>query len=132
MRIVLVMHSPLGDAFSHCAGHVLGAAQPLVVFDIDSTDDPQEKTAALVEFILQAPDDPVLILCDVYGATPFNIANQAVSQANQQGGDAHLITGTNLCMVLKALTEHQENPDKLLENIRQGAMRGIVDTCHNC
>lgn len=126
------MHSPLGDAFSRCAGHVLGAAQPLTVFDIGPEDDPVQKTAALVDFMRQAPGDPVLVLCDIFGATPFNIAKQAVDRANRHGMDAYLITGTNLCMVIKALTDHQENPDKLLENIRRGAMRGIVDACHNC
>jgi PTS system ascorbate-specific IIA component len=30
-------------------------------------------------------------------------------------------------MVLKALTEQQENPDKLSESVRQGALRGIVN-----
>ncbi|MYN12019.1 PTS sugar transporter subunit IIA [Pusillimonas sp. TS35] len=125
-RIVLVMHEPLGSAFADCASHVLGHEPGLVVFDVPATADPEAEVTRLAR-LLQAGKDAVLVLCDIYGATPFNIAKRAVRLANAHGTDAHLITGTNLCMVLKALTDQQENPDKLSENVRQGALRGIVD-----
>src|SRR3546814_669051 len=126
VRIVLVMHAPLGAAFSQCASHVLGGDPNLTVFDIDPVDQPDRKIPELVELMTRHSDSPVLVLCDIFGATPFNIASQALEKAGEQGVDGHLITGTNLCMVLKALTEHQENPDKLTEKVRLGALKGII------
>src|SRR3546814_2640034 len=132
VRIVLVMHAPLGAAFSQCASHVLGSVPNLTVFDIEPADQPDRKVQELVGLMALRPQDPVLILCDIFGATPFNIASQALREANEKGVGGHLITGTNLCMVLKALTEHQENPDKLTENVRLGAPKGIINADRNC
>lgn len=126
-RIVLVMHEPLGAGFAACAEHVLGQTPALTVFDVASDGQPSVLIPKLTQELLRDPDQATLVLCDIFGATPFNIAKQALKLASQQGLTAHLITGTNLCMVLKALTDQQENPDKLSESVRLGALRGIVN-----
>lgn len=125
-HIVLVMHQPLGSAFASCAEHVLGHEASLDVFDVAPDADPEAEVTRLAR-LLRQENTPTLLLCDIYGATPFNIAKRAIRLVTGEGMDAHLITGTNLCMVLKALTEQQEKPDKLSESVRQGALRGIVD-----
>jgi PTS system ascorbate-specific IIA component len=132
VRIILVMHAPLGSAFSQCARHVLGQAPDLTVVDVEPDEKPDQKAAELADLIAARLEEPVLILCDIFGATPFNIASQALRIATERGARGHLVTGTNLCMVLKALTEHQENPDKLTEKVRLGALKGIIDADHKC
>ncbi|NYT61188.1 PTS sugar transporter subunit IIA [Alcaligenaceae bacterium] len=131
-RIVLVMHEPLGSAFAACAGHVLGQKVDLSVIDVAPDADPAALVASLSRQLLQHGNEATLILCDIFGATPFNIAKQALKQVTDQGQVVHLITGTNLCMVLKALTDQQENPDKLSESVRIGALRGIVNADQAC
>jgi PTS system ascorbate-specific IIA component len=127
-RIALVMHDPLGAAFQACARHVLGRVPDLTVFDIVPDADPPTQAARILAWMrARGPGEPVLILCDLYGATPFNIATQAQRQALEDGYMVHLLTGTNACMVLKALTDQQENPESLSERVRQGALRGIVN-----
>lgn len=126
-RIVLVMHEPLGSAFAACAEHILGHTAGLSVVDVSPDAEPAVVIADLSQQLLQHANVATLVLCDIFGATPFNIAKQALKQATAQGVTAHLITGTNLCMVLKALTDQQENPDKLSESVRLGALRGIVN-----
>lgn len=126
-RIVLVMHEPLGNAFAACAEHVLGQKVQLTVFDVAPDADPESQVTQLAGKLLQVPDEATLVLCDIFGATPFNIAKRALKLAADHGLTSHLITGTNLCMVLKALTAQQENPDQLSESVRLGALRGIVD-----
>jgi PTS system ascorbate-specific IIA component len=127
-RIVLVMHEPLGSAFAACAEHVLGQEDPdLTVFDVAPDADPDRLVSTLAAELLKNPHEATLVLCDIFGATPFNIAKRALKLAVGRGLTAHMITGTNLCMVLKALTDQQENPDELSESVRQGALRGIVN-----
>ncbi|UHL64609.1 PTS sugar transporter subunit IIA [Paralcaligenes sp. KSB-10] len=126
-RIVLVMHAPLATAFSECAQHVLGSKSDLQVFDVHPDDSPDEQVSRLVELLAAGRQEGVLILCDIFGATPFNIASRALKLAVQQGISGHLITGTNLCMVLKALTDQEKNPDELSEAVRKGALKGIVN-----
>ena len=127
-RIALVMHDPLGAAFQACARHVLGRVPDLTVFDIEPDADPPIQTGRILDWMrARGPGEPVLILCDLYGATPFNIAAQAQRQALEDGYMVHLLTGTNACMVLKALTDQQESPESFSERVRQGALRGIVN-----
>ncbi|RTZ39301.1 PTS sugar transporter subunit IIA [Candidimonas sp. SYP-B2681] len=126
-HIVLVMHQPLGSAFAACAEHILGQKVELTVFDIAPDAEPKKLISELAQQLAHDVDEAALILCDIFGATPFNIAKQALKLATEQGVTAHLITGTNLCMVLKALTDQQENPDRLSESVRLGALRGIVN-----
>jgi PTS system mannose-specific IIA component len=126
-RIALVMHEPLGAAFKACAQHVLGKTPELTVFDVAPDADPDELSVQLARLLLDQASEPTLILCDIFGATPFNIAKRALKLATERGMVAHLITGTNLCMVLKALTEQQDNPEQLSETVRLGALRGIVN-----
>ncbi|MDS1141691.1 PTS sugar transporter subunit IIA [Pusillimonas sp. SM2304] len=131
-RIVLVMHQPLGSAFSACAEHVLGKKPELTVFDVAPDADPESQVTRLAGRLLEAPNEATLVLCDIFGATPFNIAKRAIKLATDRGLTAHLITGTNLCMVLKALTDQQDNPEQLSKSVQQGALRGIVNADHEC
>jgi len=126
-RIVLVMHEPLGGAFAECAAHVLGRDPGLAVFDVVADENPEAVVARLKRTLIEHSDGEVLILSDIFGATPFNIARKALAEAAELGVEGHLVTGTNLCMVLKALTANQEDPEKLSETLRKAAVRGIVD-----
>ena len=126
-RIVLVMHEPLGRAFAECAAHVLGREPQLTVFDVVADENPEVATARLAETLGAPAQGATLVLSDIFGATPFNIARKALAQTAERGVQGHLVTGTNLCMVLKALTANQDDPEKFSETIRQAAVRGIVD-----
>jgi|SRR5690554_52855 len=128
--IVLVMHAPLGSAFANCAEHVLGEPQSrLHVFDIDADADVDTASKQLSDQLLQLPADS-LVLCDLYGATPFNVAQRAIALAHEQGVHARLLTGTNLYMVLKALTDPVNDPETLCTSVRGGVLRGIVESDH--
>jgi len=126
------MHKPLGSAFAVCAEHVLGQKPELTVFDVAPDADPESQVTRLAARLLETPNEATLVLCDIFGATPFNIAKRAIKLATDRGLTAHLITGTNLCMVLKALTDQQDNPEQLSKSVQQGALRGIVNADHEC
>lgn len=132
VRIVLVMHEPMGAAFSACAEHVLGRRPDMTVFDVPPDGRPDDLVPRLEQLLMEHSADETLVLCDLYGATPFNIAVQALKQGMARGLVAHLITGTNVCMVLKALTDQSREPEKLAERVRQGALRGIVSADEAC
>jgi len=126
-RIILVMHEPLGRAFAQCAAHVLGREPQLTVFDVVPDENPEVAARRLTGVLTEQSERAILVLSDIFGATPFNIARKALARAADQGTQGHLVTGTNLCMVLKALTDNQDDPEKFSETIRQAAVRGIVD-----
>ncbi|HLS52149.1 MAG TPA: PTS sugar transporter subunit IIA [Burkholderiaceae bacterium] len=131
VRIVLVMHAPLGTAFAACAEHVFQKKPDLTVFDVPAGAAPDKLAQQLSQQLLAQPDKAVLMLCDLYGATPFNIARQALKTLHENDIIAHLITGANLCMLLKALNDQHEDPLTLRENVRQRGIRGIVHADNN-
>jgi len=118
-RVVLLAHAPLASAWGACAAHILGhTPEQLACMDI-APDGDVEATAQQIFQRLACPltadntdNTGTLILCDVMGATPFNIAHrvmqqlQARQQTNPQTNQqtVALLAGANLCMVLKALT----------------------------
>ena len=128
-RVILVMHEPLGAAFVRCAEHVLGSPQSaLYVVDVVPDADVEQLSVHLNELLRNAPESRSLVLCDLYGATPFNVAQRAVERARSQGVKACLLAGANLSMILKALTDPNLDPDALHDRVRLGALRGIVDS----
>lgn len=127
VSVVLVMHQPLGAAFAQCVKHVLGGQQPgLHVVDIAPDADVDLESARLTQQLLQFGPPGCLVLCDLYGATPFNIAQRAVTQASKQGVQASILSGANLYMVLKALTDPVADPHELGARVRARILRGIV------
>lgn len=126
VKLALVMHAPLGGAFAQCAAHILGYEPDILVFDVHATDAPEEASGKLEQLLEAQPCSGALILCDIYGATPFNIASRSVRNLTERGMDVALVTGANLCMVIKALTDNQDNPEELSEKVRQGALKGVV------
>lgn len=127
IAVVLVMHEPLGAAFAHCVQHVLGAPQPrLHVVDITPDADVDQESEHLAQLLVDLTLPGSLVLCDLYGATPFNVAQRAIKRAQTLGGRACLLSGANLYMILKALTDEAEDPEALRVSVRRRVLRGIV------
>jgi PTS system ascorbate-specific IIA component len=125
-RIVLVMHAPLGSAFASCAQHVLGQSADLTVFDVQPNGKPDALVPELTHIMRQWPNDPILVLCDIYGATPFNVARHAADSCVARGLAVQLLTGTSLAMVLKAITAQDKDLGLLAESVRRAGARGII------
>lgn len=125
-RLALVMHAPLGQAFQACVEHVLSAGASFRVFDIHADDDVPTWVQKLVSFYREEADAPVLILCDVVGATPFNIARLAQAAMAHEGGHADVIVGANLGMVLKSVCDRQTAPERFVDAVMQSASKAIA------
>lgn len=116
--ILLVTHNGLGDSLIDCVHHVMGSVPPNIkALSVLASDDPQSKESegrALVEQLDTGKG--VLILCDVFGATPSNIA-----QRLHQPGRVEGVAGVNLPMLLRVAVCSRDRP--LLE-MAQRALEG--------
>jgi PTS system mannose-specific IIA component len=125
--IVIVVHAPLGEAMREFAVHVLGdAGNEMIVHDIQPDDMP-ENLAPIVMRDIRAADkgDGVLVLTDLIGATPANIAKLAVTDAQALGTQCCVVAGLNTSMLLRALTSR----DHGLDETRSKALVGGVQGC---
>jgi len=97
---VIVTHVGIGREMLKAVEEILKEKLPMAVVEVDSTRPPSEAqdhiTAAVAEF---GDKDGVLILTDIFGATPTNLCRDLLSR-----GKVAVVTGINLPMVLKAAT----------------------------
>jgi PTS system ascorbate-specific IIA component len=126
--ILIVSHGAFGESLIHSASHVLGK-RPLYLRQLGVTvhDDPDAILPVardLIRFLDQGSG--VLVMTDLYGATPSNIASRLLERGRVEG-----ITGVNLPMLIKALT-HRDGAtlEDLLETALGGALEGVVRMEH--
>ena len=110
-------HNGLGDSLVDCVRHVLGEVpHNLKVLTVLAGDDPQLKLVEGQALIKQLDTGGgVLVLSDVFGATPSNIARQLCHAENVMG-----VAGVNLPMLLRAVC----SPGKTLPELADIAVEG--------
>ena len=125
--IVIVVHAPLGEAMREFAVHVLGESGNLMaVHDIQPDDSPDDLVPVVLRDVRAADEGQgVLVLTDLIGATPANIAKRAVAEAQAQGTQCCVVAGLNTSMLLRALTSR----DQGLAETRAKALAGGVQGC---
>ena len=121
--ILLIAHGTLGESLVHCASHVMGR-RPLYLRQLGVTihDDPDEilpQARDLIRFLDQGAG--VLILTDMFGATPANIASRLLVPRKVEG-----IAGVNLPMLIKALSYREEKMGILIEKALSGGACGMM------
>ena len=121
--ILIVSHGTFGESLIHSASHVLGK-RPLFLRQLGVTvhDDPDAILPVgldLIRFLDQGQG--VLVLTDIYGATPSNIAMKLIEPGRVEG-----VAGVNLPMVIRALTYRDEPLESVLEKALSGAIEGVM------
>ena len=120
--VLLVTHGPLGDDLIEAVTHVLGSKpQDIEALDVSSREEPID-IEATISSRMQALDrgDGVLVLTDVYGATPSNCMCRALEPGHAAG-----VSGVNLPMLLKTLNYRNLPLDQLAAKAATGGQEGI-------
>lgn len=122
--ILIVAHGALGESLIDCATHVMGSRPALLEqFGIDMHDDPATLLPVMQKVVRDLDEgDGVLILSDIYGATPCNIVSKLVKQNSVEG-----IAGVNLPMLVRALTYRNGSLTKLAEKALSGGQEGVIN-----
>jgi PTS system mannose-specific IIA component len=125
--ILIVSHGAFGESLIHSASHVLGK-RPLFLRQLGVTvhDDPEAIIPVaedLIRFLDQGQG--VLVLTDIYGATPSNIAAKLLKPGRVEG-----IAGVNLPMLIRALTYRGEPLEAVIEKALSGSTEGILRMEH--
>jgi PTS system ascorbate-specific IIA component len=123
--ILIVAHGALGDSLIHCASHVMGGRpQNLQQLGVTTHDDPVVILPQAREMLRQLDQgEGVLILSDIYGATPTNIICRLLEPGRVEG-----IAGVNLPMLVRALTYRDEPLATVVEKALSGGHDGIIHT----
>jgi PTS system mannose-specific IIA component len=122
IALLIVAHGNLGESLIQCAVHVLGRQPSLLEsLDLSACPDPVEMLArARAQLERMDQGNGVLILTDIYGATPCNTVCKVLLP-----GRVEAISGVNLPMLLKALTYREAGLAELMDKTIAGGMAGI-------
>ena len=120
--LLIIAHSPLASALRECVLHVFpDGADGVVAVDIRS-DLPFDQ---LLDESRQAMTSlntlQTLVLTDVFGATPCNVAQKMVD-----GVRSRLVAGVNLPMLLRAMTYRREPLEALVARAMAGGVQGVM------
>ena len=120
--IFIIAHAPLASALRQCALHVYpDCAAGVVALDVLPNMSPDETLAQARIIFAQLESPNALVMVDVFGATPCNVAQKLVD-----GQPSKLLTGVNLPMLLRTVCYRNEPLDALAARALAGATQGVM------
>ena len=120
--IFIIAHAPLASALRQCVLHVF-PDNPAGVMSLDVQPNvPPEETLAQARILFkQMGTSHALVMADVFGATPCNVAQKLVDGVNSK-----LIAGINLPMLLRTVSYRHEPLDALIARALAGGTQGVM------
>ena len=121
-RILIIAHAPLAHALRECALHVFpDCADSVAALDVPPNEPPEATLGQARILLEQLGTDSTLVLTDVFGATPCNVAQRLVD-----GVRSRLVAGVNLPMLLRTVSYRHEPLDALVARALTGGTQGVM------
>lgn len=121
--ILLITHGNLGACLIECATHVMGSRpEQITALAVRPNDDPGIVLENAKQHIaLLNTSEGVLIITDIFGATPSNVARRLLEPNKIEG-----LAGANLPMLIRALTYRAEPLSQVAEKAITGCIAGTL------
>ncbi|MGA7324393.1 MAG: PTS sugar transporter subunit IIA [Rhodomicrobium sp.] len=116
--LIVVTHGNLAKEFVAALEHVVGPQPQAATVSIAPNDDMEERRNAILDAVKKVNSgDGVIILTDMFGGTPSNLAISVM-----ENGSVEVIAGVNLPMLVKLARVREEV--KLPDALRQAQEAG--------
>lgn len=122
--ILLITHDALGEALIQCVSHVLNKRPAqLLQLGVAAGDDPAD-LLPLAQQLLKLVDsgEGALVLTDIYGASPANLAAKLLRPGKVEG-----LAGVNLPMLLRAVNYRDKGMETLITRATGGGRDGVLN-----
>ena len=104
--LVLVTHGRLAEEFVAALEHVVGPQEALTAISIGPDDDMEQRRQDILEGARSVDSgDGVVVLTDMFGGTPSNLAISIMDKAKVE-----VIAGLNLPMLIKLASVRKTEP----------------------
>jgi PTS system ascorbate-specific IIA component len=121
--VLVVTHGEIGTALLDSARQILGVEPPqaatLSVWRQDDPDDLVLRARELLDGI--EGGDGVLVLTDIFGATPGNVVSRLLEDGRVEG-----VSGVSLPMLLRVLTRRNGSLRAAVQRAISGGADGVV------
>lgn len=121
--ILIIAHGTLGESLIHCASHVLNKRPArLRQLGVTAQDDPLLLVPHARDFVKQLDTGSgVIILSDMYGGSPSNIAAKLIVPGRVEG-----VAGVNLPMLIRVLTYRERDLATVMTKAVSGGCEGVL------
>lgn len=121
--VLIVTHGDIGTSLLTSANQILGGPQQQVatlsVWRADEIDDLVLRARELIEGL--DAGDGVLVLTDIFGATPGNVVSRLLEDGRIEG-----VSGASLPMLLRVLTGRNGSLAGAVQRALSGGAQGVV------
>ncbi|MEY3862809.1 MAG: hypothetical protein RIR60_1175 [Pseudomonadota bacterium] len=127
--ILIIAHGGFGESLLDCAKHVIGNEPRQVAYlAVTNHDDPDHLLPVAQNLVAKLNEgDGVLVLSDMYGATPCNIVSKLLIPGVVEG-----VAGVNMPMIVRTMTYRHESLMALVEKAVAGGREGVVHFSREC
>jgi len=123
VSLLIITHDNIGQALVDTAYAMLNMSPlPISVLSINTSTNPDEARSQAEKLI--ANNTSTLVLTDMYGSTPSNIACHL-----QDKSDTRIVSGLNLPMLIRVLNYPLLDLDELVDKALSGGKDGVF-TCN--
>ncbi|HMV13239.1 MAG TPA: PTS fructose transporter subunit IIA [Nitrosomonas sp.] len=121
--LLIISHENLGEEFVRCVTHILGERPSnLSCLAVQPNDDPSSTITQAKKLLANLDQgEGVIIITDICGATPCNIASQLMI-----AGKVVCLAGINLAMLLRILSYRHEPLDVVVSKALDGGKNGVM------
>ncbi len=120
--ILIIAHMPMASALRQAVLHVFPDCRAEVAaVDVEPAATPEASLAEARRAMRQLGTKQTLVLADIFGATPCNVAQRLID-----GQNSRLVAGVNLPMLLRAVTYRHESLDTLVTRAVTGGTQGVM------
>jgi PTS system ascorbate-specific IIA component len=121
--ILIVTHGEIGTSMLSSASQILGGAQQQVAtLSVWRHDDPDDLVLRARQLLEQIDaGEGVLVLTDIFGATPGNVVSRLLEDGRVEG-----VSGVSLPMLLRVLTSRNGSVTAAVQRALSGGAEGVV------
>ena len=122
--VLLITHPGIGSSMLHIVMRIIGRTSLAVKCLEVPPDAALEPVCERARSMLKVLDHGagVLVLTDIYGATPHNIAQEVACEDNR----TNVLAGLNLPMLVRVFNYPDDDLDTLTSKAAEGGTRGIM------
>lgn len=119
--LLIIAHAPLASTLKGVAAHVFPLETALEALDVQPHQTPEQAEAAARVLLKRVRDPEALVLTDVFGGTPCNIALRLADSVQ-----IRVVVGVNVPMLWRAISYRHMPLVELVDRAVAGGIQGVM------
>lgn len=121
-KLIVTSHGHLAEEILKSASMIAGDTSDILYVNMEPEDGLEGTTLKMKKVIETCADQPVLIVADLFGGTPFNVASMVAAKRK----NTRVVSGLNLGMIIEYTVSSMEDVNELCDYLLSVGKQGIM------